>query len=244
MQNTFCTLAIGGQHAEFARYLAADLGVYKVPFVVVTDVPEAFRSFSHAHVVEHRPKQFSYHDKRIALREALKLGDTAIFVDADTAIWFGADRRVVHKAVTYSFPPGLHAGKLSPEDIYTFPHIENLAREWGLKFNRNVISYWEGLFALTKHDALDEFFAIWDRFAEEARERGYNGAGEGACFGIAAEASGLQRHYTTHMMQSMLPYMLWHTRLGFNRRRLYHLKFGIKEMFSGNINVHQHCWAY
>jgi hypothetical protein len=243
MRNVFCTLAIGEQHAEFARYLAADLEVYKAPFVVLTDAPAHFRSCSCAHVVHHRPKQFSYHDKRIALREALKLGETAIFLDADTAIWFGADRRVVRKALAYSFPPGLHAGKLSPEDIYSFPNIEQLAREWGLNFNRNVISYWEGLFALTRHDALDAFFAIWDRFAEEARLRGYNGAGEGACFGIAAEASGLPRHYTTHMMQSMLPYVLWHTRLRFDRRKLYHLKFGVKEMFTGNINLHQHCWA-
>jgi hypothetical protein len=243
MHNVFCTLAMGEQHAEFARYLAADLGVYKVPFVVVTDVPEAFRPFSHVHAVNHRPKQFSYHDKRMALREALKLGETGIFIDADTTIWFGADRRAVRKALIYSFPPGLHAGKLSPEDIYSFPEIENLARTWGLSFNRNVISYWEGLFALTRHDKLDEFFAIWDRFAEEAQQRGYNGAGEGACFGIAAEASGLPRHYTTHMMQSALPYMLWHTRLSFNKRKLYHLKFGVKEMLKGNINIHQHCWV-
>ena len=152
--------------------------------------------------VEHRPKAFSYHDKRVALQEALKLGKTAIFVDADTAIWFGADRRAVRKALSYEFPPGLHAGKLSPEDIYSFPDIEKLGRDWGLKFNRNVISYWEGLFALTQHAAVGQFFAIWDRFAEEARQRGYNGAGEGACFGIAAESCGLPRHYTTHMMLS------------------------------------------
>jgi hypothetical protein len=243
MHNVFCTLAIGGPHVEFAKYLAADLKVYKAPFAVVTDAPGAFASFSNVHAVEHRPRQFSYHDKRIAVRESLKLGETAIFIDADTTIWFGADRRVVRKALAYSFPPGLHAGRLSPEDIYSFPEIENLGRKWGLSFNRNVISYWEGLFALTRHEKLGSFFAIWDRFAEEAGQRGYNGAGEGACFGIAAEASGLPRHYTTHMMQSMLPYVLWHTRLRFNRRKLYHWKFGIKEMLKGNINIHQHCWA-
>jgi hypothetical protein len=193
--------------------------------------------------VEHRPAKFSYHDKRLSLRESLKLGGTAIFIDADTTIWFGADRRLVRKALAYSFPPGLHAGKLTPEDVYSFPEIETLARKWGLNFNRNVISYWEGLFALTGHDKLDAFFAIWDRFAAEAQQRGYNGAGEGACFGIAAEASGLPRHYTTHMMQSMLPYVLWHTRLGFKKRKLHHLKFGIKEMLKGNINIHQHCWV-
>lgn len=243
MGNVFCTLAMGDSYAGLAAFIIADLEVYKVPTLVLTDSPKHFQKFSHVHVIEHRPKQFSYHDKRIALKEALKLGDTAIFVDADTAIWFGADRRVVRKAVNHSFPPGLHAGKLSPEDIYSFPHIENIAKEWGLKFNRNVISYWEGLFALTRHEKLDEFFAIWEKFAEEARQRGYNGAGEGACFGIAAEASGLPRHYTTHMMESMLPYLFWHTRLDCNKRKLYHYKFGFKEMFKGNINIHQHCWS-
>jgi len=244
VSNIFCTLAIGGQHAEYARFLAADLGVYKAPFVVVTDVPKAFQSFSHVHIVEHRPKQFSYHDKRIALQEALRLGETAIFVDADTAIWFGADRRTVRQALTHSFPPGLHASILFPAGHYDYPHIELKARQWGFEFDRNVITYWEGLFALSKDEQLEKFFAYWDRFAEEAGQRGHNGAGEGTCFGIAAEASGIKRHYTTHMMKSTLPYLLWHTRLGFGRRKLYHLKFGIKEMLKGNVNIHQHCWAY
>jgi hypothetical protein len=243
MDNVYCTLAMGEQHADLARYLAADLGVYEAPLVVLTDHPEIFSGLSHVQVVEHRPEKFSYHDKRVALREALKRGKTAIFIDADSAIWFGADRRAVRKALAYSFPPGLHAGKLLPEDIYCFPQTENLAKEWGLKFNRNVISYWEGLFALTHDAPLDQFFAIWERFAEEANQRGYNGAGEGACFGIAAEASGLTRHYTTHMMQSTLPYIFWHTRLGFKKRKLQHLKFGIKEALSGNLNIHQHCWG-
>jgi hypothetical protein len=220
------------------------LGVYGAPLLVVTDQPKIFARFSNVQVVENRPPKFSYHDKRIAVREALQRGKTAIFVDADSAIWFGADRRNVRKALSYEFPPGIHAGKLSPEGIYSFPEIERLGKEWGLKFNRNVISYWEGLFALTRHEALDKFFAIWERFADEARQRDYNGAGEGACFGIAAEASGLPRHYTTHMMLSTLPYIFWHTRLGYSKRKLQHLKFGLKEAVRGNLNIHQHCWGF
>ena len=90
-------------------------------------MPALFSSCSCAHVVHHRPKQFSYHDKRIALREALKLGETAIFLDADTAIWFGADRREVRKALNYEFPAGLHASKLFPPGFYDYPHIEQKA---------------------------------------------------------------------------------------------------------------------
>lgn len=243
MGNIFCTLAMGETHAELAAFLIADLETYKAPTVLLTDRPARFKQFRHAHIVEHRPEKFSYHDKRIALKEALKLGDTAVFVDADTAVWFGADRRVVRKALGYVFPPGLHAAKLMPEDHYVFPEVEKAAQDWGLSFNRNVISYWEGLFALTKDGPLEQFFAYWDRFAEEAAQRNYNGAGEGACFGIAAEASGLTRHYTTHMTESKLPFVLWHTRLGFKKRRMYHLKYGLTEALKGNLNLHQHCWA-
>jgi hypothetical protein len=243
MPNVFCTLAIGNQHAEYARFLAADLGVYRASFLVVTDVPALFRSFSGAHVIEHRPEKFSYHDKRIVLKEALKLGDTAVFVDADSAIWFGADRREVRRALTYNFPPGLHASRLFPAGHYDYPHIEQKARQWGLQFDRNVITYWEGLFALSKDKHLVKFFDFWDQFAEEASQRGHNGAGEGTCFGIAAEAAGIGRHYTTHMLASTLPHFLWHTRLSFRRRKLYHLKYGLQEMVKGNINFHQHCWT-
>jgi hypothetical protein len=243
MRNIFCTLAIGESYAGLAAFLIADLEGYGVPTLVVTDTPKYFKNFAHATVVEHRPKKFSYHDKRIVLQEALKLGDTAIFVDADTAIWFGADRRVVRQALNHPFPPGLHASRLFPPGHFDYPHIEAKAREWGMKFDRNIITYWEGLFALSQDDNLKTFFDYWDRFAEEAAERGHNGAGEGTCFGIAAEAAGVQRHYTTHMTQSNLPFLLWHTRLGYARRRLYHLKFGLKEMLLGNFSLRQHCWS-
>jgi hypothetical protein len=244
MQNIFCTLAIGESYADLAAFLIADLEAYKVPTVVLTDTPKAFKRFPHAHIVEHRPEKFTYHDKRFALKEALKLGETAIFVDADTAIWFGADRRTVRTALDYKFPAGLHASKLFPAGIYEYPIVEGKAKQWGMQFDRNVITYWEGLFALSKDPNLDKFFSNWDMFAEEARERGHNGAGEGTCFGIAAEAAGVQRHYTTHMMQSNLPYLFWHTRLGFGKRKMYHWKFGLKEIFIGNANFRQHCWTF
>jgi hypothetical protein len=244
MSNVFCTLAVGEKYVEYTKFLAADLAAYQAPLVVLTDSPAAFRTFPNAHVVEHRPKEWFFHDKRLALQEALKLGDTAIFVDADTTIWFGADRREVRKALAYSFPPGLHAQRLFPEEYYHYPHLEEIARQWGFKFNRNVISYWEALFALRKDKQVDSFFAHWERFAEEARQTGTNGYGEGTSFGIAAEASGLRRHYTTYMVESKLGYIFWHTRLRFHRRKLYHLKYGLKEMLAGNINFQQQCWGW
>jgi hypothetical protein len=244
MGNIFCTLAVGENYARHAAFLIADLEAYHIPTVVVTDSPQVFKKFAKVKIIEHRPAKFSYHDKRIALKEALKLGDTAIFVDADTAIWFGADRRMVRQALAHNFPPGLHASVLFPAGYYDYPHIESKAKQWGFEFDRNVITYWEGLFALSKDEHMEKFFTYWDQFAGEAAERGHNGAGEGTCFGIAAEAAGIKRHYTTHMMKSTLPYFLWHTRLSFDRRKLYHWKFGLTETLKGNLNLRQHCWSW
>lgn len=244
MANIFCTLALGESYAKLAAFLIADLEAYSAQTLVLTDAPEVFKKFRKVKVVEHRPKIFSYHDKRFVLQEALKLGDTAVFVDADTAIWFGADRRKIREALAYEFPPGLHASKLFPAGVFEYPIVEAKAREWGYAFDRNVITYWEGLFAVTKDKNLEKFFAYWDRFADEAAARGHNGAGEGTCFGIAAEAAPIHRHYTTHLMQSTLPYLLWHTRLGYERRKLYHWKFGATEAFKGNLNLRQHCWSW
>ncbi len=112
-----------------------------------------------------------------------------------------------------------------------------------MKFDRNVIAYWEALFALRKEDKTDKFFANWEKFAQYSKEHNDQGVGEGTCFGIAAEDAGLTRHYTTHMVKSNLPFLLWHARLGSNQRRLFHWKYGVKEALLGNINIHQHCWA-
>ena len=243
MANVFCTLAIGEYYAGLAAFLIADLEAYGVSTVVVTDTPDYFKKFTRVKVIEHRPKKFSYHDKRFAVREALKQGDTAVFVDADTAVWFGADRRVVREALNYKFPPGLHGSRMFAPGHFDYPIVEAKAKEWGLNFDRKVITFWEGLFAISKHDQLDTFFAHWEKFAEEAAQRDYNGAGEGTCFGIAAEATGMNANYTVHMTLSNLPFLLWHTRLGYNRRKLYHLKFGLKEALLGNLSLRQHCWS-
>ncbi len=118
MSNIFCTLAIGKMHAEFARFLAADLEIYKVPLLIMTNEPAMFHGFKHVRIVEHYPPYWCFHDKRLPLIEALKLGDTAVFVDADTCVWFGADRRQVRKALAYEFPPGLHTARLHPAGEY------------------------------------------------------------------------------------------------------------------------------
>jgi len=227
--NIFCTLALGRQHAGYARFLADDLGDFKQTLAVVTDQPELFRRCRNVVLTPHYPTSFSYHDKRIALQAALKLGNTAIFIDADCALRFGVPRGLVRQAFAYEFEPGFHGWSIAPADVYDYGHTEQLGRSWGLSFDRNCIVYWEGLFALCSEGQKEKlFFELWERFQEEARSRNFNGAGEGACFGIAAQASGLTCHGTESMRASRIANILWHTRLNWRLRRLYHLKFKMK----------------
>lgn len=232
MANIFCTLALGKEHAGYARFLAEDLGDFNQTLAVVTDQPELFSSCPNVVVTIHRPATFSYHDKRLALKAALKLGDTAVFVDADCALRFGVPPDLVRSALAYEFSPGLHGWSISPADVYDYKSTERLAQFWGLNFDRNSIVYWEGLFALRKQDGKEKiFFQIWDRFYEEAQSRHYHGAGEGVCFGIAAQAAGLDCPGTGPMRESRLANILWHTRLNWRLRKLYHAKFRLLSPF-------------
>lgn len=240
MSNLFCTLAVGAPYRDLASFLCADFAVYRQPVLVATDEPAAFRRFSNVVVIEHRPARFSYHDKKVALRAALERATTAIFVDADTCIHFWADRRLVRQALSFRFSPGLHASRLFPAGMWEYPEVEAFATKKGMSFDRNVITYWEGLFALSRHQNIGRFFALWDEFHAEHERAGHNGAGEGTCFGIAAEASGLPRQYGNEMLASNLPFVFWPTRLRFERRRLHHAWFLAKEAARGNLNLRMH----
>jgi hypothetical protein len=242
-ENLFCTLAIGERYHDLAAFLCADLAVYDQALLIVTDRPEAFEEFSNAITVQHVPEKFSYHDKKLAIRAALERARTAVFVDADTCIHFWADRRSVGSALRYRFSPGLHAWRLYPEGLWEYPNVEAFAIAQGMFFRRNVITYSEGLFAVSAHPGLERFFALWDVFHTEANRVGHNGAGEGTCIGIAAEAAPIPRMYTTEMLASNLPFFFWHTRLSFAHRKLHHVKFAMSEALRGNLNTRMHSWA-
>jgi hypothetical protein len=230
MGNTYCTLALGNEHAGYARFLADDLREYGQTLAVLTDRPDFFRRCRNVIARDFPRERFSYHDKRFALLLALEHDNTAIFVDADCAIRFGAPHAAVASALNHDFPPGFHGWHIGSLGLYEeYAQVEALAREWGLHFDRDQVVYQEILFALTREGGREQrFFENWARFAEEAAARGSAGAGEGVCFGIAAQDA-----MTCHGMRcfdaSRLKNYLWHTRLDWRKRRLYHLKFRLKQ---------------
>jgi hypothetical protein len=216
-------MALGEDYANIARYLIADFEDYGQQILILTDCSKVFTRFKNVKVINHHPTFFSYHDKRLALIEALKVAETAIFIDADCVLRFGLRREVVQTAFAYRFPPGMHVWKVSQVSEakeFMSPEKEALATHWGLKYDRNRIIYQEMLFAVTpEHGKEQTFFEIWNRFAEDARARNDKGAGEGLCIGIAAQASGITCWDSKYMEMSLLSKMFWHCRLNYRRRR-------------------------
>ena len=233
-KNLFCTLALGEKYAKIARYLVADFADYSQQILILTDCARVFKRFKNAIVVHYRPTFFSYHDKRLALIEALKLAETAIFIDSDCVLRFGLKPETVRKAFAFRFPPGFHAWKVSSianAGVYVYPEKEALARKWVLKFDRDRITYQEMLFALTKENGKEnKFFVLWDKFEKEATARQDPGAGEGTCMGIAAQGSGLTCHDSQYFDVSMLSRLFWHARLDYRKRAVQKLNFGVKRL--------------
>ena len=117
--NIFCTLAIGEKYRELARFLCRDFAVYGQNIFIVTDDVSDFGSEKNAICVEHKPAKFSFHDKKIALKKALEIAPTAIFVDADTCMHFYSDRRSVALALEHGFAPGILGSMKNPEGLWS-----------------------------------------------------------------------------------------------------------------------------
>jgi hypothetical protein len=186
-----------------------------VPWVVLTDAPEEFGDLP-VRAVRHLPTgpmaadylqrlpatgngqgSAAYHDKRFAVREALREFGTAVFVDADS--------RIPALPPLPAFPRGLavlpvvrnsvdaHLAEWGP---WRRPAFEELARE--LTGGTGVLAEaaWchEACFAVTPGGSPDAFLEAWDHGARFLQARGVF-SGEGGVMGLAAACAGWSVDY-------------------------------------------------
>lgn len=210
MSFCFCTLAIHEPYRRRARLLCADLA--PAPVVVATDVPEDFADLP-VRIVPclpggpmaidylRRPDPDkpgpingagAYHDKRFAVREALRHFDTAIYLDADS--------RIPDMPPFPDLRPGLSllpvCNRTIREHLALFgagrtPAFEALAVE--LRGTTDVLEEarwcYEAFYAITKDGHEDRFFEAWDRGAAWMQRSGVF-SGEGGVMGLAAQFAG------------------------------------------------------
>jgi hypothetical protein len=213
MSVCLCTLAIHAPYRQRARLLLSDPA--PAPWVVLTDAPEDFADLA-VRAIRHEPTgpmavdylrrigptgngqgAAAYHDKRFAIRAALR--------DFDTAIFFDADSRVAGLPLASSYPPGLAvvpvvrksiAGHLETCGSWRRPAFETLARDLTGDIAILETAPWchETCYAVTKDGREARFFQAWERGAEVMQGQGVF-SGEGGVMGLAAACAGWSTDY-------------------------------------------------
>lgn len=204
----YCTLAIHPPYRERARKL---FGALRAPLaVVLTDEPADFSGCGVSafalepsgpmakDYLEKLPPTgeewgaAAYHDKRFALAAALKVSQTAIYLDADT--------RVNGPLPRVEFPKGLSvlptirstvAKHLEHYGTWREPHFRELCRQLTGKEDVFFSAPWcqENLMVIRADGREHEFFKIWGIAASFLQARGVF-SGEGGVIGLAAFLSG------------------------------------------------------
>jgi hypothetical protein len=210
MSTCCCTLAIGAPYRRRALELIASAPA--LPWVVLTDAPEAF-AHTPARALRHAPTgpmaadylaripatgqgrgAAAYHDKRFALLAALEGHATALYLDADSR--FEAPPQLA------PMPPGIAVLPVVRRSVdehldlagqWRRPAFEALAEELlgDAAALREAAWCHEALIAVTKDGREGRFFEAWGRAADFLQARGVF-SGEGGAIGLAAAYAGWQ----------------------------------------------------
>lgn len=198
----FCTLALGKQYRFFANELAEDLDRFApgVTFLILTDKPSDFHESPVRLIFKHVQKGvMPYHDKRFALQKALRLFETAIWIDCNS--------RIYDNIPSMSFEPGLTMltgwdfQKWSQEILPKIRHqnskklFSKIIRKFDLEETSAISVINEMLFAVKKDGfSIKDFIEKWDFCSKYLELRGLFVA-EGASIGIAAKAVNMPIHF-------------------------------------------------
>lgn len=192
-QICFCTLAVGRRYRAHARLLAADIQKYApdIPFVVLTDRPTEFESFSNVLAYKHHLHSVEgYHDKRLVIEAAIAHFETCLFLDSDVRI-------LGPISIDIDFPPGLTGrfgcsilkhnkhNKVRP----ALPFIENAAKILHLDLDK-VIWLHEFMFAVRRQKGLEKKFLHYWKVLEYYFQMNGIYSGEGDVMGLSAAAAG------------------------------------------------------
>lgn len=219
----FCTLTYGEKYLSFGDSLIKQINDMGYHIFVLTDTPNHYVESELLTVVKYEKPYFSFHEKRIVMKECLKTYETAIFLDADVYI-----SETDNLDIFTDIAPGFHTFANMGNLMNTFLNddlnpcavegrrntkygkeglelLERLGYRYKRMFNQVQEGYLEhfleGRWAIRKDGYEDRFFEIWDSLVDLCEridiELGYTssiGAGEGAVMSIAAYNSGMSVH--------------------------------------------------
>ncbi len=190
----FCTLASGNNYRALASLLAEDIERYSpgTPFVVLTDKPHDFDQYSHVLAFKYHPQSiYPYHDKRLAIAQAISLFDTCMFVDSDVRIISEFPREVKWlPGITARSCAGILKHNEGASRVRQMTLIGKMARKLDLDLEKVKFVH-EFLFVVSRASGAEiEFLEQWQKIAPYFELNGYH-LGEGSTIGLAAAKAGL-----------------------------------------------------
>lgn len=205
----FCTAAFGKNYVALAKLLADDLQKFAPthPFLVITDNPIAFQDYPHVIAIKHwcRGVQ-AYHERRFAIKYALAVSPTVMYLDADVRICDPIPKNL-------KFKPGLTArscGEMTKHLQTQFDKpilsqqlqhkqyvLEKMAEKAGVDFYSPSVTFINEFLFVVKADQGREleFLQLWGEFAIYADTLGLHKHPTYA-MALAAVKSDLPIHYS------------------------------------------------
>lgn len=219
----FCTITYGDKYLQLGDTIINQLTSTGHTFYVLTTDPERYATNKNVVAIKYKYPFFSFHQKRLIVRECLKKFDTAIFLDADVVL-----KGEFNFKVFETVQPGLHIFATFGNIGLTFlntdnppcrgPNLRNtkygddgrrLLDALGYKYKRDfhgtpdyLEHFLEGKWMLSRDDGREQtFLDCWEKLVNLCEETdirlGFTnsiGAGEGAAMAIAAFNSGVKTH--------------------------------------------------
>lgn len=180
----FCTYVAGKTYRTLAKNLIGDLAKYSpgIPFIIYTDKSEEFKKYSNVLVFPHkRQGVLHYHERRFAIKKALSMFNSCMYIDSDVRIcsaipnrqWLpgitarscAVMKKRFQEQINKSNPP-------SKNTIKKFEIFQKMANKLNVDID-NTIWINEFLFVVTKDSGREEnFLKNWEKLSLYAEVNG------------------------------------------------------------------------
>lgn len=232
--HNFCTLALGAKYHLLARKMAENLA-HHFPgheLVVLTENPGYFDDVKNIVAIPFQQKGIlhCYHDRRFAIREALKRSETTFVIDVD-AQFTGPTPEMSWQPGIVSHTENLieHVSRYTPERLDI---LRKIADKLSIDID-HVLWVGESIYVVTRDDGKEEeFVETWGKIALYLELNGVH-SGDGNAIGLAAAKvgwiprsdqqweilKGLWNHFdASHQPNHRTQWQQWQRRFAFHYR--------------------------
>lgn len=217
----FCTLTYGEKYVKLGDVLIKQITDLGYHMYVYTNEPNHYRKNKMVTVLKYTKPYFSFHEKRVVVKECLKYFETAVFLDADVVLH--EVENLEHFEIVEG---GLHifstfgniGDTFCSNDVVPYQNMNQRNTKYGaegiefleslnLMYKREyhgipdyLEHYLEGRWLIKRDNGIEDiFFEIWDKVSEFSEKKdielGFEhciGAGEGSAMSIASFNSGIR----------------------------------------------------